>query len=218
MKTVFITGISRGIGKGLALKFLQKGYFVMGTSMTGDVDFSDDNLKVFKLDLYDEKSIHACAKAVNDFHKRIDIYINNAAVLLDEGEPNIVIEKLRNTLQVNLIGAIDLTQSLLPLIHKGGHIINVSSSAGSLAHVYHPDYPAYKISKAALNMFTSQLAFQLKGTITVSSVHPGRVRTDMGGGEGDMDTTEAAEYIFDIAIKKDIETGQFWFKGKKFPW
>jgi NAD(P)-dependent dehydrogenase (short-subunit alcohol dehydrogenase family) len=218
MKTVFITGISRGIGKGLALKFLKEGYFVLGTSITGDADFSNENLKLFQLDLYEERSIAVCAEAVKAFGKKIDIFINNAGVLLDEGEPNIVIEKLRLTLQVNLVGAIDITQRLLPIINEGGHIINISSSAGSLKNVHHPDYPAYKISKAGLNMFTSQLAFHLKGKIKVSSVHPGRVRTDMGGGEGDMDIAEAAEYIFATAIKKDIETGQFWFKDEKFPW
>ncbi len=218
MGTAFITGISRGIGKGLALKFLKEGYFVMGTSITGEVDFSDANLKIFKLDLYQDQSIETCAKEVTDFGKRIDIYINNAGVLLDEGEPDIVIDKLRKTLQVNLIGAVDLTQKILPLMNKGGHIVNISSSAGSMAKVHHADYPAYKISKAALNMFTSHFAFRLKGEITVSSVHPGRVKTDMGSWEGDMDTTEAAGYIFDTATRKDIETGQFWFKGEKFPW
>jgi NAD(P)-dependent dehydrogenase (short-subunit alcohol dehydrogenase family) len=218
MKTVFITGISRGIGRGLALKFLKEGYFVIGTSITGNADFSDNNLKVFELDLYDDKKIEKCADEVKSFGKQIDIHINNAGVLLDEGEPNIVIDKLRRTLQVNLIGAIDITQRLLPIIREGGHIVNISSSAGSLANVHHSDYPAYKISKAALNMFTSHLAFKLRGKMKVSSVHPGRVRTDMGGGEGDMDITESAEYIFDTATRSDIETGQFWFKGNKFPW
>ena len=218
MKTVFITGINRGIGKGLALKFLKEGYFVIGTSINGNVDYSDDNLKVFQLDLYDEKSIEKCVGAVKNFSRVIDIYINNAGVLLDEGEPNIVIEKLRQTLQVNLIGAIDITQKLLPIIKEGGHIINISSSAGSLTNVHHPDYPAYKISKTALNMFTRYLAFKLKDKIMVSSVHPGLVKTDMTGGEGDMDITESAEYIFDTATSKDIETGQFWYKGEKFPW
>jgi NAD(P)-dependent dehydrogenase (short-subunit alcohol dehydrogenase family) len=67
-------------------------------------------------------------------------------------------------------------------------------------------------------MFTSHLAFKLNDKIKVSSIHPGRVRTDMGGGEGDMDIMESAEYIYDTATKNDIETGQFWFRGKKFPW
>ena len=218
MKTVFITGISRGIGKATALKFLTEGYFVMGTSINGEVDFSNDNLNIFTLDLNSEGSISECAKAVTNFDKKIDIFINNAGVLLDEGEPEVAIEKLRKTLEVNLIGAINLTQKLLPLINKGGHIVNISSSAGSISDVQHPDYPAYKISKAALNMFTSWLAFKLKDKYTVSSVHPGRVRTDMADGEGDMDPPEAAEYIFETATKENLESGQFWFKGEKYPW
>jgi len=218
VKTVFITGISRGIGKATALKFLEEEYFVIGTSIDGAVDFSDDNLKIFTLDLYSDESITKCSKAVKDFGKKIDIFMNNAGVLLDEGESEVVIEKLRKTLQVNLIGAIDLAQRLLPMINEGGHIVNISSSAGSISDVQHPDYPAYKISKAALNMFTSWLAFKLKGTCTVSSIHPGRVRTDMADGEGDMDPPEAAEYIFETATNIDLETGQFWFKGEKYPW
>lgn len=218
MKTVFITGIGQGIGKGLALKFLKEGYFVMGTSIVGDIDYFDDNLKVFQLDLYENKSIEKCAESVKSFGKNIDIFINNAGVLLDDGEPNIVIDKLRRTLQVNLIGAIDITQRLLCIIKEGGHIINISSSAGSLTNIHHTNYPAYKISKAALNMFTSYLAFKLGDKVKVSSIHPGRVRTDMGGGEGDMDVEESAEYIFDTATKISLETGQFWYKSKKFPW
>jgi len=218
MKTVFITGLSRGIGKALAQKFLEEGWSVLGTSITGEVDFTNEHLRVFRLDLSDDRSIAECAAAVSNSWARLEILINNAGILLDEGEPSIVIDKLRGTLQVNLIGAIDLTQRLLHLINKGGHILNISSSAGSLTTLHHGDYPAYKISKAALNMFTSWLAFTLKDKITVSSVHPGRVRTDMGGGEGDMDPPEAAEYIYATATKQDIETGQFWYKGEKFPW
>ncbi|HBD24532.1 MAG: hypothetical protein A2566_03740 [Candidatus Zambryskibacteria bacterium RIFOXYD1_FULL_40_13] len=218
MKTVFITGASRGIGKALANKFMSEGYFVIGTALDGKVDFNHKNLKIVSLDLYDDKSIERCVEELKKQDRRIDIFINNAGVLLDEGEENIVIDKLRKTLQVNLIGGIDLTQRALPLINDGGHIINISSSAGSLEKLYHGDYPAYKISKVGLNMFTSWLAYKLKGKQTVSSIHPGSVRTDMGSGEGDIDPDEAAKYIYDTAVKTNLETGQFWFKDKKFPW
>ena len=56
-----------------------------------------------------------------------------------------------------------------------------------------------------------------KRNITVSSVHPGWVRTDMGGSDATMSPEEAAEYIYKLGISRP-ETGQFWFKGKKYPW
>ncbi len=218
MQTVFITGISHGIGKATAIKFLNENYQVIGTSLDGQLDYNHENLKVIKLDLNNQESIDNAAKELSDLNQKVDIYINNAGILLDEGEDNIVIDKLKGTLQVNLIGPIDLTQKNLHLINDGGHIINISSSAASLEKVHHTDYPAYKISKAAVNMFTVWLAFKLKNKITVSCVHPGRVRTGMGAWEGDMESEEAAEYIYKTAIDKNIETGQFWFKGEKFPW
>lgn len=218
MQTTFITGISHGIGKATALKFLNEGYQVIGTSLDGTLDFEHENLRMVKLDLNNQESIDNCAKELSDMNKKIDIYINNAGILLDEGEDHIVIDKLKGTLQVNLIGPIDLTQKNLSLMNDDGHIINISSSAASLTKVHHTDYPAYKISKAAVNMFTVWLAFKLKDKIKVSCVHPGRVRTGMGAWEGDMEPEEAAEYIYKTATDKDIETGQFWFKGEKFPW
>lgn len=214
MKTVLITGVSRGIGKALAQKFLDEKYFVIGTSINGEVDFSNDNLKILQLDLTDSKSIESCVNAVD----KIDILINNAGALFDEDETTVVIDKLRKTLEVNLIGTIDFTERLISKINNGGHIINISSSAGSLSSVYHVEYPAYKISKAALNMFTTYLAFRLKDKIIVSSVHPGRVKTQMGKWEGDMTVEESSKYIFETAIDENIETGQFWFKGEKYPW
>lgn len=96
----------------------------------------------------------------------------------------------------------------------------MSSSAGSLARSKEPDddeYPAYRISKTALNMYTRTLAVRLNGMVTVSSVHPGWVKTDMGGSDADREPEEAAEDIFKLA-NSHVETGQFWFKGEKFPW
>jgi NAD(P)-dependent dehydrogenase (short-subunit alcohol dehydrogenase family) len=218
MQTVLITGVSRGIGKALAEKFLKEGYFVIGTSIDGKVDFSNENLKIFQLDLSVPESIRKCTEEIKSFGKKIDILINNAGVLLDEGEPTIIADKLRKTLEINLVGPIDFTEKILPIVNDAGHIVNISSSAGSLETVHHANYPAYKISKCALNMFTTYLAFRLKGKITVSSVHPGRVKTQMGAWEGEMTAEDSAKYIFETAVNKDLETGQFWFKGEKFPW
>jgi len=224
MKTVIITGISKGIGKALAKKFLYHDYQVIGTYLSQKPDFENKNLRAYKLDLSSAKSIAACAKKIKKIGKKIDILVNNAGVLLDEKETGVIPDKLRKTLEINLIGPIDFTEKIISAINKGGHIVNISSTAGSLekagiAEGHYPyHYPCYKISKTALNMYTRTLALRLKKSgIIVSSVHPGWVRTKMGGKEAPMSPEDAAEGIYKTAVSNP-ETGQFWFKSKKLPW
>lgn len=216
MKTVLITGISRGIGKALAEKFLAEGYFVIGTSTKGVADISHENLIVLQLDLADPKSIKTCSEKILDLKKPIDILINNAGIAVRERD-GIKMDILRTTLETNLIGPIDFTQQILPLLRGGGHIVNVSSRQGSMSYVHQTNNPSYKISKAATNMFTRVLSLQLQDKITVSSVHPGAVFTNLAPADADMQPEEAAKYIYELAISKP-KTGQFWFKGEPFPW
>ncbi len=228
MKTVLITGVSRGIGKALAQKFLAEGYEVIGTYLDGTIDYSHQNLKVFQLDLASDNSVMKFSEDIRSIGNNVDILINNAGALFDEDDTRVIIDKLRKTLEVNLVGTINLTEKILPLVNADGHIVNISSSAGSLIEAdfntpshYPYHYPAYKISKAAINMYTRTLAMRLaheeKSSIVVSSVHPGWVKTEMGGPEAEIAPEEAAENIYALAISRP-ETGQFWFKGEKYPW
>jgi NAD(P)-dependent dehydrogenase (short-subunit alcohol dehydrogenase family) len=219
MKTVVITGISRGIGKALAETFLNNGDFVIGTSTSATCDLLHKNLIILQLDLSKSDSIVECTESIVKTKRNVDVLINNAGGWFEEEyEPKTDIEKLRKTLEVNLIGVIDFTEKIVPIINSSGHIINISSRAGSLQYIRHTKHPAYKISKVALNMFTRILAIRLKDKVTVSAVHPGWVKTDMGGPDGDITPTEAAGDIFNLLAKPDLETGQFWFKDEKFPW
>ena len=217
MKTAVITGIKRGIGKALTEKFLDSGYFVIGTSTNGTIPEQHKNLKVFQLDLADATSIRECATQISALGKPIDVLINNAGIWIDDGDVVLRIDKLRKILEVNLIGTIDFTEQMIPLVADSGHIVNISSKSGSMSAAKTPSHPDYKISKAGLNMATRIWALRLKDRITVSAVHPGWVKTDLGGPNADMEPAEAAEYILTLATAK-VETGQFWFKGKKFPW
>ncbi len=224
MQTVFITGIDKGIGHALMEKFLHEGFSVVGTYLALPPQGEREHLQVVPLDLAKTESIAACVQTLAAQNKKIAILINNAGVMLDESETHVVVEKLRHTLEVNLFGTIDLTEQLLPYIASGGHIVNISSTAGSLEDTDHNvshfpgHYPAYKISKAALNMYTRTLAMRLKSeNITVSSVHPGWVQTDMGGQEAAITPKEAAEGIFATAIARP-ETGQFWYNNTHVPW
>lgn len=230
MKTALITGISKGIGRALAEKFLLEGFAVMGTTTTGSADLTHEKLTVIQLDLTEPDSIGRASTLVSQYihtDSKIDILINNAGALFDDEETKVVVAKLRNTLEVNLMGTIDFTERVIPSLNDTGHIVNVSSAAGSLADSQNPTnshfpyhYPAYKISKAALNMYTVTLANRLRNEKTgmiVSSVHPGWVRTDMGGEDAPVLPKEAAEQIYKLAISRP-ETGQFWHNGEKFPW
>src|SRR3989344_914825 len=189
MKTVLITGVGKGIGQALKEKFLFEGWFVLGTHETTE-PIPDENLLSFPLDLSSPQSILECARAVQKTGKIISILINNAGVLVDKEETSVVVEKLRETLEVNLVGTIDFTEQIISVLEDNGHIINISSTAGSLEFAmgtrsHFPNhYPAYKISKTALNMYTRTLAARMKDRgIVVSSVHHGWVKTDMGGPE-----------------------------------
>ena len=222
MNTVLITGISRGIGKALASKFLTEGYFVIGTSVAGTVDFGHENMSVFQLDLSLPLSIEKCSDSIQKLGKKIDIHINNAGALFDEDETVVKVDKLRKTLEVNLIGAIDFTERIIPILNNGAHIVNISSSAGSLEETGHHShflghYPAYKISKAAINMYTRTLALRLKNSTIISSVNPGWVKTDMGGEEADITPEQAADNIFKFAVSKP-DSGLFWYDGEMMPW
>lgn len=223
MKTVLITGIGKGIGKALAQKFLHEGYVVLGTATTTPVDVEHEHLSVFALDLTSLESIQTCVEQIAGTGKRVDVLINNAGILADEEETRVKTELLRETLEVNLIGTIDFCERIIPLMVDGGHILNISSTAGSLEFTgkvshYSGHYPCYKISKAALNMYTRTLAGELKEKgIAVSSVHPGWVRTDRGGAEADMSPEQAAHDIYALVVSNP-RTGGFWFKGESLPW
>jgi len=203
MKTALITGIDKGIGKALMEKFLSEGYFVIGTYLSSEPErvFSaesfgvpkKENLQTFQLDLSSSESIKNCVAEIKNTDKKIDILINNAGVMLDKGELILNPDKLRKTLEVNLIGTSNFTEQMISFVNSdgpahhddvsGGHIICISSIAGSFKHVdsgvgRSPNhYPAYRISKAALNMYVNNLAERIKDqNIIVSAVHPGPKR------------------------------------------
>ncbi|MBI2473793.1 SDR family NAD(P)-dependent oxidoreductase [Candidatus Uhrbacteria bacterium] len=222
MNTVFITGTDKGIGKALCEKFLAEGFFVIGTYFKEPALVHPQFLGI-PLNLADARSISSCVSEIKAMGRTIDLLINNAGVLVDEDQTSVEIDRLRKTLDVNLIGTIDFTQQMLAHLASKSHIVNISSTAGSLSLVgkvshFMGHYPAYKISKAALNMYTRVLALELADTgIIVSSVHPGWVKTDIGGQEATLTPQQAAEGIYAVATMRP-ESGGFWFAGEPLPW
>lgn len=224
MKTAVITGASRGIGLAAAKKFLTEGWFVIGTSTSGAMPIEDAKLTALKLDYLKPDTIAETVSAIRSAGKKIDVLVNNAGIWPDEEEKeevNISISALRIVLEVNLIGTIDFTEQLLAasLIQDGGHIVSVGSMSGGITGEVGSMVPSYKISKVGLSMYTRTLAARLANRkVMVSIIDPGWVRTDMGGDEAPRDPKDAADEIFELATREQIETGQFWLNGSKRNW
>ena len=219
MKYILITGVSRGMGKAFAEKFLSEDWKVIGTSTSGKSSIENEKLQVYRLDISSPESIEAFGQEIKKTGDKIDVLINNAGIYL--GKDTFPMERnvLQKTLDVNLIGLIDLTEKIIPVINNdGGHIVNMSSGLGVNSDFVGSDTPSYRISKVGVNMFTRTLAQELKGRgITVSSFNPGWVRTDMGGADAPREPYEVAEEIYKLATSQ-VDSGYFWHQGKKIPW
>jgi NAD(P)-dependent dehydrogenase (short-subunit alcohol dehydrogenase family) len=135
----------------------------------------------------------------------------------------------RQTFDTNLFGLIDTTQAFLPLLRKSaaGRIVNLSSILGSITYhatpgspVYDFKTPAYNVSKAAVNAYTVQLAYELKdSSIKVNAAHPGWVKTDMGGEGATMELVEGAKTGVALAtIGEDGPNGGYLHMGQPLPW
>lgn len=197
MKTVLITGISRGIGKALAEKFLKKGYAVIGTSQSGESPIQHPWLDVLKLDLASSRSIAGAVRSLKTRAVKLDILINNAGVLLDFEEERIRDSILRETLDVNLIGTILFTEGMLPMLKKSGRVLFISSSNGIKERATDGRHTSYNVSKAGLNMYAQCLRHRTPRTMKISTVMPGLTDTRMGR-LGERYPTVAPETIAEL--------------------
>lgn len=219
MKYAIITGSSRGIGLALTKVLVhRKDFKIIGSSTSGKHPLMANNFICYPLDLNDTNSIKAFVANIQ--HLKIDYLFNNAGILLDSNvDPGIDLQKLEQTFDVNLFGTIQLTELLIPHLNENAHIINTSSNWGSFTERnFDALNPHYKMSKAALNMYTKLLAERQKSAgITVSAFDPGWVKTDMGGANADKTSEEVADELADL-MDRNIETGKFWYNGKNRRW
>ena len=210
-KAILLTGTSQGIGHALTKLLLINGYRVIGTNTTGIDNINENNYKFFALDLSNLDSIAAFEKNLQIENIKIDILINNAGIGpdLDFDLPEEI--SFQKTFDVNVTGTTFFTEQMLRHLNVGGKIINISSKMGSIDICEKNDSVAYRMSKAALNMYTKILSNRLEGKQFVASVHPGWVRTNISKSNinGRLSPEESAQKIFEF-ITSDFKTGIFW--------
>jgi NAD(P)-dependent dehydrogenase (short-subunit alcohol dehydrogenase family) len=184
-----------------------------------------------QLDLDQPATIEAAAKTIATKFQKLDVLINNAAILdAADGPPGTAnLASVKRTLDTNFHGTLAVTQAMLPLLRKAeqARIVNLSSGLGSLEMMSDPKrgfddfhFLGYCASKAALNMLTVQLAFELRKTnIKVNAVSPGYVDTDMNQHKGILTVEQgAAEPVRLALLPADGPTGGFFGEGKRYPW
>lgn len=181
MKTVFITGASSGIGLATVHYFAKQGWNVAATMRSPEKSSPElkglDRVKLYRLDVCDEKSIEDSIKAaMNDFGG-IDAIVNNAGYPLVGAFETTSSDQIQREMDTNFFGALNVIRAILPYYRQkgAGHIINVSTIGGRLAF---PAYSLYHGSKWALEGFSESLQYELRPfNIKVKLVEPGPVKT-----------------------------------------
>ena len=230
MTNVLITGANRGLGLGFVKSFLAKNVNVICTTrnIPGSKELLEckkkypKNLQILELDLLGENSENALSDLLSD--KPIDIFINNAGVGNSNQRFGVVSSKpWVEVLKVNLIAPLTVTQSIIENIKKSSDkkIYFLSSQLGSIEDNTCGGMYIYRSSKTALNQVVKSLSVDLKPMgITVISLHPGWVKTDMGGPNAPISIDESIKGMMKVIDATDIRnTGTFLnFDGQGLPW
>jgi NAD(P)-dependent dehydrogenase (short-subunit alcohol dehydrogenase family) len=227
-----VTGGNRGIGREIARQLAQQGMQVIltardaakGRQAADELRTGGLPIDAHPLDVTDDQSIEEFAAYIEATLGRCDVLVNNAGIMIDDRDGNAAsldIHVLRNTIETNTIAPLRVAQALLPLMRKNnyGRIVNVSSSLGQLENMSGA-YPAYCISKAALNAVSRSLSAAVAGSnILVNSMCPGWVRTDMGGPNAARSVEEGADTAIYLATLADGgPSGGFFQDRKPIPW
>lgn len=217
---------NRGIGLELAKQALAKGWTVYGSARS---EVTDPDAHICEhpkfhdlvFDVTDYEAVRAAASSISE---PIDILINNAGIIGPDRQSTLDMDfdGFAQTIAVNTLAPLAVSQAFLPHLRRSAapRILTISSSMGSLSYAK-SDRIAYRASKAAVNKVMQGLATDLEPIgIAVAMLHPGWVRTDMGGAEADIDAGTSANGILKIAEGLTLKrTGRFFnWDGSSAAW
>lgn len=231
MKKALITGANKSIGLETARQLLQNGYYVFMGSRDPDnarkaIEMFRkeglDQVEAIKLDVGDSESVHAARIEIGKKTEVLDALINNAGISggLPQAALDCEVDAMHQVFNVNLYGVVRVTQAFMDLLQKSAQprIVNVTSSTASFTLQNDPAWKyyehkgaVYSSSKAALNMYTVNLAYELRQTpFKVNAVCPGFTATDFNHHNGTGTVEEAGARIAKYAlIGNEGPTGKF---------
>ena len=227
-KVALVTGANKGIGFAAAHELAKQGFHVLigardterGEEAAQKIKADGFDADFVTIDVTDEDSIRAAALEFGENFGGLDVLVNNAAINDGEGDVReLTIEKLQRVLETNVYGPLLVTQAFWPLLEhsEDARVINVSSGLGRL-HDMKNQQPAYALSKTALNALTRQFADLGAGKISVNSICPGWVKTDMGGAEAPRTPEQGAAIIVKLATMENPPTGGYMNEDGDIDW
>ena len=234
-RIALVTGANRGIGLEIVKQLSRAGLMsVLGSrdvakGREAAAKLASEGLEppAVELDVTNEESIRAAIDEVLRLFGRIDVLVNNAGILregftADESSVlQVSADLAMETYLTNAVGPLRLIQAVVPIMQKGeyGRVVNISSGAGQLSDMG-AGFPAYRMSKAALNALTRVTAAELgPAPIKVNAMCPGWVRTDMGGPNATRGVDKAAETAVWLATLPETgPTGGFFRDKAPIPW
>ncbi len=221
MATIVITGSNRGIGLRLAQLYTDAGHQLI-SGVRKPESATELPGEILPLDVGDDASVAGFAKALNG--QPVDILINNAGVGGPDRQSSLDMDfpGFLEALNVNTLGPLRVTQALLPNLRAAGSakVAILSSRMGSFSDPT-PSMVAYRASKTAVNKVIQCLAADLEPQgIAVAALHPGWVRTDMGGAGADLAPEESAMGLKTVIDGLSLATtGRFWnHDGSPIDW
>lgn len=223
-RAVLITGANRGIGLELARQYSAAGWRVIGTARKPEAaeELAATGATVMQLDVTDPESVDRLARGLAG--QPLDMLINNAGIQpLMWKLADVDIRALERALSVNTIGPVRVTRALLPNLRAGEirKIINITTNLSSIAGNTDGGFYGYRESKAALNMFTRSLAAELGPEgFTCIVLHPGWVRTDLGGPQAPLGVSESVQGMRQVIDGlRQADNGSFrTYAGEQMAW
>lgn len=232
-RRVLVTGANRGIGLEYARQWLAAGarVFALARDPEGSEGLEElaagypDHLVRVPCDVADDASVDGARRLVGEETEGLEILVNNAGVMGSRDEVDALdLDRVRRTFEVNALGPLRVTGAFLDLLRAGERprrIVNMTSLMGSIEDNGSGGAYAYRMSKAALNMATRSLALDLASEGIVAVVlHPGWVRTDMGGENARLPVDEAVESLIRTieGLDADASGGFYDRDGERLPW